>query len=65
MVEIAILHDETIETELDENEVGQTFLARVELVVRELEWSDPDGQSVRDLQDAVRGFFDDDVVVFA
>lgn len=64
MVEVAILHDDTLEDELEDNEVGQTFLARIELVIRELEWSDADGQTVRDLRDAVNGYANDDVVVF-
>ena len=65
MVEVAILHDETIGDELDSNEAQDTFLTRIERVVHDLQWSDPDGDLVRDLEDAVRGLADDEVVVFA
>ncbi len=65
MVEVAILHDEEIGDELDNNDVGRTFLTRINLVIRELEWTDPDGDILRDLEDAVRGRADGDVVVFA
>lgn len=65
MVEVAILHDETLGDKLDSTEVQDTFLTRIERVVRDLYWSDPDGAIVRDLEDAVRGLSDDEVVVLA
>lgn len=65
MVEVAILHDETIGDKLDNDEAKDTFLTRIERVIRDLQWSDPDGDLVRNLEDAVRGLGDDEVVVFA
>ena len=64
MVEVAILHDETIEEELSDHESAGTFVTRIEIVARELEWSDPDGRTLRDLGDAVRGFYDNEIEVF-
>ena len=65
MVEVAILNDETIGDAIDSTEVQDTFLTRIERVVRDLYWSDPDGDIVRDLEDAVRGLADGEEVVFA
>jgi len=65
MVEVAILHDETIGDAIDSTEVQDTFLTRIERVVNDLQWTDPDGDLVRDLEDAMRGLADDEVVVFA
>ncbi len=65
MVEMAVIHDEVIEDQLLNSDARETFLTRIERVVRDLQWSDPDGDLVRDLEDALRGLADDEVVVFA
>ena len=46
-------------------EQAETLTTRIELVVRDLQWNDPDSTTLRDLTDALRGFDKGEVVTFA
>jgi len=64
-VELAIRASDEMEKLEDATGGLDTFIARVELVIRELEWTEPDNETVLDLRTALRGFHNGEELMFA
>ncbi len=69
MVEDAAIHDQELDEDLVDQGVGNTLARRLEGVVRDLEFDDPDNLLLIPIDDAVRDYYnnvnDPDLIVVA
>ena len=57
--------DDAIEAVTDQADIVVGFVQRIEVVIRELQWTDPDSTVLRDLTSALRGYDKGEVVAYA